>query len=101
MTSQIPLFVFGSLLNQLTLRHAMGHGAHETPAAAVDMQRVPVHPHAFDIVNSPGMMAPGAELSVTPHELARLDKWEHGSYSRIPVQLANGQTAWAYKDFRA
>ncbi|MGM0521240.1 MAG: gamma-glutamylcyclotransferase family protein [Pseudomonadota bacterium] len=88
------VFVYGTLTYAPVRLVVMGTLADPEPARLENFTR-----EGLDIAPAPGEHIDGLRLTVTPEELARLDRYERLGirYERVKLPLANGTNAWVYR----
>jgi gamma-glutamylcyclotransferase (GGCT)/AIG2-like uncharacterized protein YtfP len=88
------VFVYGTLTYAPVRFVVMGALGHPEPATLEGFTR-----EGLDINAAPGEHIEGLRLTVTPEQLARLDRYERlgHRYERVKLPLADGTTAWVYR----
>ncbi|MGJ3240571.1 MAG: gamma-glutamylcyclotransferase family protein [Anaerolineae bacterium] len=94
---QIPLFVYGTLLDISVQRALLGRTIEGTPDRLADYvmnyMLLPPYPVA---IPAEGHYIIGQVLTIKHDELRRLDQYEGECYQRIEITLESGQRAWVY-----
>ncbi|WP_404377778.1 gamma-glutamylcyclotransferase family protein [Vreelandella aquamarina] len=87
------VFVYGTLRYLPVRWIVMGSSGSPRPARLNGVER-----HGLDLSSATGSHVDGLLLTVTPKELARLDRYERLGvrYERIEQRLADGTSAWVY-----
>lgn len=88
------VFVYGTLTYAPVRLVVMGTLADPKPARLENFTR-----EGLDIAPAPAEHIDGLRLTVTPEELARLDRYERLGirYERVKLTLADGTNAWVYR----
>ncbi|MDR5898289.1 gamma-glutamylcyclotransferase [Halomonas vilamensis] len=88
------VFVYGTLTYAPVRFVVMGALGNPEPATLEDFTR-----EGLDITAAPEEYIDGLRLTVTPEQLARLDRYERLGvrYERVKLPLADGTMAWVYR----
>ncbi|WP_445157702.1 gamma-glutamylcyclotransferase family protein [Halomonas sp. E14] len=88
------VFVYGTLRLAPVRWLVMGRAGETEPAVLAGFRR-----DGLDLVEAPGERTAGELVIVSAEELEQLDRYERLGirYQRVPLQLADGRTAWVYR----
>lgn len=93
------VFVYGTLINPEVQRRIIGRLVEGTPDTLenVTKSEIKLGANTYPIlVEAQGHNVDGHILTVTPTELARIDKYETDAYRRLRMQTKNGVDVWVY-----